>query len=112
MKLLTLIIITLAINFSVLMKSSFFTSPLNSIELVDIIDQQSTKLYSQGKVFINDIKNSVMIKLSKYGQIVKVVFLGKSFIKENRSMLSEKKRRHSSGKSNNDITKKDLHCFI
>ena len=112
MKLLILILFTLAINFSVLMKNSFFSSPLNSTELVNIIDQQSDRLYNKGKVFVNHIKNTVMIKISKYSQLVKVVFLGKSFIKKNQSILSEKKLRHSSGDSKNDITKKDYHCFI
>jgi hypothetical protein len=112
MKLLILIAITLTINFSVLVKSSFFKNPINTVALVNVIDQQSEKLYNKGIVFVNDIKNTVMIKISKYRQIIKVAFLGKNFIKNNHSILNEKKIRHSSGESNNDITKKDYHCFI
>jgi hypothetical protein len=112
MKLLTLIVITLTINFSVLVKSSFSNSSLNSTELVNIIDQQSEKLYNKGKIFVNDMKNIVMLKLSKYSQIVKVAFLNKSFNKNNRSMLSEKKIRHNSGNSHNKMSKEGNHCFI
>jgi hypothetical protein len=112
MKLLTLIVITLTINFSVLVKSSFSNSSLNSTDYVNIIDQQSEKLYNKGIGFVNDIKNTVMQKLSKYSQIVKVAFLNKSFSKNNRSMLSEKKIRHNSGKSHNAMSNKGNRCFI
>lgn len=112
MKLLTLIVITLTINFAVLMKSSFISTSLNKVTLIDIIDQQSQDLYIKGKFFVNDLKNTLMIKFNKYSQFVKVSILGKNLNKHNQPFLSEKNIRHSSGESNNDISKKGYPCFL
>lgn len=112
MKLLILIALTLTINFSVIMKSSFFNSPKSTISFIESIDKQRISLYSQGKIFVNNLTNTVMVEINKYSQFVRVAILGNSNFKKDQSLLIKNNSRYSSGNSGIDISKKASPCLL
>ena len=112
MKLLILITLTLTINFSVIMKSSFFNSPKSTITIIESIDKQRINLYHQGKDFVNNLTNTVMVKFSKYSKFVRVAILGNSNFKKEQPLLIKSELRYSSGDSGSDISKKVHPCFL
>jgi len=112
MKLLILIAITLTINFSLMTKNSQISQQFSGHSVIDNIDKKTTELYIQGMNIVNNIKNSLLLKIYDYNQFIQVAILGKPNKAETHFILEKKSFLHSSGNNQTDISKKNYTCYL